>query len=112
MGDGYRTDGPTRDEIDAMPGAVVIDFGTDGCGYCQAAKPLVENAIADFPGIAHVRIEDGKGRPAGRSFGVQLWPTLIFLVDGREVDRVVRPASAAEVSRALAEMTDSAQSDG
>jgi thioredoxin 1 len=32
---------------------------------------------------------------------VKLWPTLIFLRDGREVGRVVRPASEAEVRAGL-----------
>jgi len=108
----YETKAPTREEVAAMPGAVVLQFGTDWCGYCEAAEPLIANAFADFPAVSHRRIEDGKGRPLGRSFGVKLWPTLVFLVDGREVARVVRPADAKVVSQALAEMTDSAQSDG
>lgn len=107
-----QTNTPTREEIDCMPGSVVLEFGTDWCGYCQAAQPLIANAFADFPGVAHLRIEDGKGRPLGRSFGVKLWPTLIFLVGGHEVARVTRPADASVISQALAEMTDSAQSDG
>ena len=108
----YQPNAPTRDEIDAMPGSLVVQFGTDWCGYCQAAEPLIANAFADFPNVAHLRIEDGKGRPLGRTFGVKLWPTLVFLVDGREVARVTRPADAEAISQALAKMTDSAQSDG
>lgn len=108
----YETNAPTREEVDAMPGALIVQFGTDWCGYCMAAEPLIAQALADFPDVARRRIEDGKGRPLGRSFGIRLWPTLVFLVDGREVARVTRPADAAEISRALAEMTGSAQSDG
>lgn len=48
------------------------------------------------------KIEDGSGRRLGRSFGVKLWPTLVFLKDGAEVARLVRPQSAAEVADALA----------
>ena len=108
----YATNGPSRAELDAMPGSVVVQFGTDWCGWCQAAEPLIADAFADFPNVAHIRIEDGPGRPTGRSFGIRLWPTLVCLVDGREVARVTRPADAKVVSRALAEMTGSAQSDG
>jgi thioredoxin 1 len=35
---------------------------------------------------------------------VKLWPTLVFLRDGREVARLVRPADAATISRALADL--------
>ncbi len=44
---------------------------------------------------------DGKGRPLGRSYGVKLWPTLVFLKDGHEVARVVRPADATPLKQAL-----------
>jgi thioredoxin 1 len=37
--------------------------------------------------VRHVKVEDGSGRRLGRSFGVKLWPTLVFLRDGREVAR-------------------------
>jgi thioredoxin 1 len=30
----------------------------------------------------------------GRSFKVKLWPTLVFLVNGQEVSRVVRPTDS------------------
>jgi thioredoxin 1 len=46
-------------------------------------------------------VEDGSGRPLGRSFGVKLWPTLIFLADGREVARLVRPGDIDAVGQAL-----------
>jgi thioredoxin 1 len=112
MAERYQTNGPSRAELDAMPGSVVVEFGTDWCGYCRSAQPPIENALRDFPNVARIRIEDGKGRPLGRSFGIKLWPTLVFLADGREVARVVRPDDAGEVSRALAELTATDQSDG
>ena len=48
------------------------------------------------------RIEDGRGRPLGRSYRVKLWPTLVVLRDGEEVARVVRPQERGEVEQALA----------
>ena len=44
----------------------------------------------------------------GRSFRVKLWPTLVFMRDGREVARLVRPADAASISRALADIGSAA----
>jgi thioredoxin 1 len=35
---------------------------------------------------------------------VKLWPTLVFLRDGREVERLVRPGSADDVRAALAKV--------
>ncbi len=108
----YDPVGPTRADLDAMPGSVVVEFGTDWCGYCKAAQPAIDAAFADYPDVPRIRIEDGKGRRTGRSYGVKLWPTLVFLAGGKEVDRVVRPNDAAAVGRALAELTATNQSDG
>src|SRR4051812_35152380 len=93
---------PERADIDALEGPAVIEFGTPWCGYCSAAQRLLAAALADFPSIAHVKIEDGKRRPLGRSFRVTLWPTLIFLKDGKEVARLVRPGDVATIKEALA----------
>ncbi|MDO5533645.1 MAG: thioredoxin family protein [Propionibacteriaceae bacterium] len=102
MNAGYLETQPTRAEVDAMTGPVVVEFGTDWCGYCRAASRFIEPVLADRPDVTRVRAEDGKGRPLGRSFGVKLWPTLVFLRDGKEVSRVVRPSSRAAVEDALA----------
>lgn len=92
---------PTRAEIDATHGALVLEFGAPWCGYCQAAQPLIERAFTQHEGTRHLKIEDGKGRPLGRSYGVKLWPTLVFLRDGQEVERLVRPSDAGLIEQAL-----------
>ena len=93
---------PTRAEIDALAGPVLLEFGTPWCGWCRAAQPLIAQALASQPGVRHLRIEDASGRPLGRSFRVKLWPTLVFLRDGREVAKLVRPAEAEPITLALA----------
>ena len=92
---------PRRSEIDALPGAVLLEFGTSWCGHCRRAQPLIAEALAARPGVKHVKVEDGSGKRLGRSFGVHLWPTLVFLKDGKELARLVRPPSAAEIGKAL-----------
>jgi thioredoxin 1 len=104
MSDEYQNPGPTREEIDASTGAVLLEFGTGWCGYCQGAASSIRAAISDSPQVQHIKVEDGPGRPLGRSFRVKLWPTLIALKDGVEQARVVRPESADEVREALAAM--------
>jgi len=91
-----------RGEVDTLEHAVMLDFGTNWCGHCRAAEGFVAEALAQHPATRHIRIEDGPGRRLGRSFGVRLWPTLIFLRNGVERARLVRPASADEIAQALA----------
>lgn len=101
----YETVEPTRDAIDALVGPAVLEFGTPWCGHCLFAQPLLDAAFAGFPGMRHIKIEDGSGRPLGRSFRVKLWPTLVFLRDGVEVARAVRPTDVDAIGRALALIT-------
>lgn len=92
---------PTRAEVDQLRGPTVLEFGAGWCPICQAARPLIDSALAERPRLRHVWIEDGKGKPLGRTFRVKLWPTLIFLRDGHEVGRVVRPTQLGELTAAL-----------
>lgn len=93
---------PRRAEIDALAGPALLEFGTRWCGWCRAAQPKIAAALAGHPHVRHIKVEDGSGLPLGRSFGVKLWPTLIFLERGVEVARLVRPADAEAIRQALA----------
>ncbi len=97
----YTPETLTRAEADALPGTTVLEFGTNWCSWCQGAQPAITEALQARPGLRHIKIEDGKGRPLGRSYGVKLWPTLVLLQDGREVARVVRPADSAAILQGL-----------
>ncbi|MEP7156901.1 MAG: thioredoxin family protein [Betaproteobacteria bacterium] len=98
----YAESEPARAEVNALPGTTVIEFGSPWCGFCRAAQPLIAEALMEHPAVTHLKIADGKGLPLGRSFRVTLWPTLVFMRDGKEVSRVVRPGDAKELHTALA----------
>jgi len=100
----YTQDVPTREQIDALQGPLVLEFGVDWCSYCQAAQPAIASAVVRHPGVPHLKVEDGPGRALGRSFRVKLWPTLVFLLDGQEVARLVRPGTAEAIDNALAQI--------
>ncbi|WP_420996451.1 thioredoxin family protein [Cupriavidus sp. 30B13] len=102
----YAEHEPARAEIDALKGAVLVEFGAPWCGYCQHAQPHLARALAAHAGVRHFKIEDGSGRRLGRSFHVKLWPTLVFLRDGAEVARLVRPDGPEAIERALRQIGD------
>lgn len=104
MNSTYAETEPSRENIDALAGPVLIEFGAPWCGHCQAAQPLLATALADHPGLSHLKIEDGPGRRLGRTFRVKLWPTLIFLRQGAEIARLVRPSDARQISQAIEQL--------
>src|SRR5262245_60951698 len=97
----YGEKEPKRAEVDALEGPTLVEFGSPWCGYCRRAQPLLASALAAHPGVRHLKITDASGRRLGRSYGVKLWPTLVFLKDGKEVERLVRPATAEPIESAL-----------
>jgi len=103
----YSDDQPKRTEVDALAGPVLLDFGNNWCGHCRRAQPLIAEAMASHPGVRHIKVADASSRRLGRSFRVKLWPTLIFLRDGKESARLVRPTDPGAVGAALAQIDPS-----
>jgi thioredoxin 1 len=91
---------PTREEIDGRAGRTVLEFGASWCPHCQAIQPRLKQLLDAHPEITHLKVEDGKGKPLGRSFRVKLWPTLVFLRDGAFENQMSRP-EADEMTRAF-----------
>ena len=95
---GYAASEPAREEIDALQGPALIEFGSPWCGWCRRAEPLIADALAAHPTMRHIRIADASAR------GVKLWPTLVFLRDGKETARLVRPHGAGAIREALSQI--------
>lgn len=102
MNEKYSSNEPPRSDVDKLAGPTLIEFGTPWCGWCRGAQPSIAAAMAQHPGVRHLKISDGPGQPLGRSFRVKLWPTLVFMKDGREVSKLVRPAGTGQIAEALA----------
>jgi thioredoxin 1 len=98
----YLEQEPKRQEVDALPGPTLLEFGSPWCGWCRRAQPLIAEALAGHERVRHIKIADASGKRLGRSFAVKLWPTLVFLRDGKELAKLVRPDDADEIKQALA----------
>ena len=100
----YAQTEPKREEVDALAGATLVEFGSPWCGWCRRAQPRIAEALAAHPDVRHIKIADASGRRLGRSFGVKLWPTLVFLREGKETTRLVRPDDSSEIAAALSQI--------
>jgi thioredoxin 1 len=90
-GEGAVEREPTRDEISRIGGPVLLEFGASWCPFCRALAPDLARLLRGYPSVQHIKIEDGPGQPLGRSFGVRIWPNLVFLRDGVVIKQEARP---------------------
>lgn len=93
----YNVDAPSSEQLAQESGWILLNFGTDWCGHCQAAQQVVSDFLSAHPTLNHIPVEDGKGRRLGREFQVKLWPSLVLLHQGKEVARVIRPTQSTDL---------------
>jgi thioredoxin len=72
----------------ALP--VVVDFWAPWCGPCRMVAPALERIAADLAGRLRVaKLNVDESPRAAERFQVQGIPTMLFVKNGRVVDRVV-----------------------
>ena len=69
---------------------VVVDVWSPGCAPCRMLEPVVMDLATEYAG--RVKVAELNAAEAGRiaaRYGVMGTPTVLFFLNGREVERVV-----------------------
>jgi thioredoxin 1 len=74
----------------ANEGVVMVDFWAEWCGPCKTIGPYVEEISSEYASKALVGKLDVDNNPnTSFQFGVRAIPTILFLKDGKVVDKQV-----------------------
>ena len=77
-------------------GLAMVDFWADWCGPCKMLSPVIESLADQYEGKVLVgKVNVDEEPDLARRFGVMSIPTVVFLKNGKEVERKVGAMPAA-----------------
>ena len=68
----------------------IVDLWAEWCSPCHLIAPIIEDLAAEYDGrvvVAKLDVDHNPNTPA--RFGIMGIPTVLFIKNGREVDRIV-----------------------
>lgn len=87
------TDDNFKQEVDKGT-PIVVDFWAEWCGPCRMVTPIIEELADEYDGkvlIGKMNVDENSTTPA--EFSVRNIPTILFIKDGKVVDRHVGAAA-------------------
>ncbi len=85
--------------------ALVLEFWAEWCGACQQMEPVYESVAENYGDevfFGKVNVDDN--REAASEFDVKSIPTIVFLKDGKLVDKVIGALSEAQLEEKIDEI--------
>ena len=83
------TDANWGEEVVKSTQLTIIDVWAPWCGPCRVIGPVVEELANDYAGKIKVGKLNADDNTMAHQLGVSGIPTILFMKEGKEVDRVV-----------------------
>ena len=79
----------------------ILDFYADWCGPCQMMKPIMEEFERAHPEVKVTAVNIDEDEEAADKYGVSGIPCVVFLKDGKEVNRAVGVQSLKKLEKMI-----------
>ena len=83
------TDDNWGDEVGKSMQLTIVDVWAPWCGPCRIIGPVIEELANDFAGKVKIGKLNADENTMAHQLGVSGIPTILFMKDGKEVDRVI-----------------------
>ncbi len=83
------TDANWGDEVGKSAQLTIVDVWAPWCGPCRVIGPVIEELANEYAGKVNIGKLNADENAMAHKLGVSGIPTILFLRDGKEVDRVV-----------------------
>ncbi len=81
---------------------VLVDFWAPWCGPCRMVDPVLSQLAAERAGdLKVVKVNVDENPSLASRFQAMSIPLLVFMRDGREVDRIIGAAPKAQIEQRL-----------
>ena len=86
----------------ANQGLLIVDFWAEWCGPCRAIAPVLEELAEASEGrVTLMKVNVDESPELAARYGIRSIPTILFVKEGKAVDRVVGAAPKAVLQRVL-----------
>jgi thioredoxin 1 len=84
-----------------LVGLAIVEFWSSGCGPCKVIAPTLDGLSLEYDDIkfGKLNVDDDQDGQIFNKFEVSAVPTILFLKNGEEMDRLVGLQSEAELRK-------------